>query len=63
VNFDYLGDDRKTQLLRFFEWFGDRLPRPRGMQTSRRMAAIPADAGNLVPAAASTVSDPDGQAE
>ncbi len=63
VNFDYLGDERKAQLLRFFEWFGDRLPRPRGMQKAQHMAAIPADAGNLVPAVASTVSAGDGQAE
>jgi hypothetical protein len=62
VNFDYLGDERKAQLLRFFEWFGDRLPLARGAQVSQRMAAIPADAGNLVPAAASTVSPSGSQA-
>ncbi|MFT3921298.1 MAG: DUF2254 family protein [Myxococcales bacterium] len=51
VNFDYLGDERKAQLLRFFEWFGDRLPRSRNSGPQRAQPApIPADAGNLVPA-------------
>jgi hypothetical protein len=62
VNFDYLGDDRKAQLLHFFEWFGDRLPRHRGTNTSQRMAAIPADAGSLLPATATAVAPPGTQA-
>jgi uncharacterized membrane protein len=30
VNFDYLPPERRRELLRFFEWFGDRIPAPRG---------------------------------
>ena len=45
VNFDYLGDERKAQLLRFFEWFGDRLPRPRlGTDSAARLQPVPVPA-------------------
>jgi hypothetical protein len=59
MNFDYLGPERKTQLLRFFDWFEDRLPRPRGTTSSTQQiqaAAIPADAGALVAASPQTVA-------
>jgi hypothetical protein len=29
VNFDYLPPERRRELVRFFEWFGDRIPAPR----------------------------------
>lgn len=53
VNFDYLAPERKTELLRFFNWFGDRLPKGRvgrAGQVLAQPAPIPADAGSLLPA-------------
>ncbi len=59
VNFDYLGPERKAQLLRFFEWFGNKLPASRhtaaGSARAQQPAPIPADAGNLLPASGSVL--------
>jgi hypothetical protein len=54
VNFDYLSPERKQQLLRFFDWFGERLPKPRVLPEGTRQTApvpVPADAGSLHPPA------------
>jgi hypothetical protein len=46
VNFDYLVPERKQQLLRFFEWFGDALPPPRmSFEPSHGALQSPAEAG------------------
>ncbi len=63
VNFDYLGPERKAQLLRFFDWFGNKLPPTRQSSASNdraQPAPIPADAGSLSPAPAHVLSGTQG---
>jgi hypothetical protein len=51
VNFDYLSEERKLNLLRFFEWFGDSLPTARvSIEVNTGRVPVPVDAGSRKPA-------------
>ncbi len=55
ANFDYLEPKQKEQLIRFFEWFGDKLPPRRTSPESVTIKVpVPADAGSLRPATLKT---------
>jgi hypothetical protein len=62
VNFDYLEPRQKRELMRFFDWFGDRLPSSRlslDMVTGR--VPVPPDAGALKPSTLKTTTGTSGQ--
>jgi hypothetical protein len=51
VNFDFLSPERKRELIRFFGWFGDKLPPPKSsLEGITGRVPVPVDAGNLRPA-------------
>jgi hypothetical protein len=51
VNFDFLTPERKRELIRFFGWFGDKLPPPRAsLDGITGRVPVPVDAGSLRPA-------------
>jgi uncharacterized membrane protein len=61
VNFDYLAPERKAELLRFFQWFGDALPPPRAtMDPSVTRIPVPADAGRRRPVSSPSLIEPKG---
>jgi hypothetical protein len=50
VNFDYLEDTQKAELVRFFTWFGDKLPPPRSRwDSATHPPPMPADSASVRP--------------
>ena len=48
VNFDYLTPERKKHMMRFFSWFGDRLP-PVSIRESAEMPEVIPTGGSIHP--------------